>query len=85
MKLFTWLRNFHKSPKPTPKGKLCCAECGRSIHKHDRYQILTAKHRDCMDTKLVGQQSLPKSEKGRAAHFLQEELKRLDHELGGNR
>lgn len=62
MKLINWLIRVgvlpERAPK-APKGKLCCIDCGRGIHKHDRYQILAAKHRDCGDPKLVGQASLP--------------------------
>jgi hypothetical protein len=44
--------------KPLPDGKLHCAECGGGIHRHDRYEILTARHRDCVDPRMVGQKSL---------------------------
>lgn len=58
MTLFNWLRNLRRKPEPAPKGKLCCIDCGRGIHRHERYTILSAKHRDCGDPKLVGQTSL---------------------------
>jgi hypothetical protein len=41
------------------EGKLCCSDCGCQIHRHERYTILAAKHRDCTDKRLVGQMSLP--------------------------
>lgn len=58
LKFITWFRSLRAKPKISPKGKLCCIDCGRRIHRHDRYQILAAKHRDCGDPKLVGQASL---------------------------
>jgi hypothetical protein len=59
VKLFDWLVKVGvlRAPKP-PKGKLCCIDCGRGIHKHERYQIIAAKHRDCGDPKMIGQASL---------------------------
>lgn len=37
-----------------PKVRLRCNSCGVHIHRHDRYTIVVAKHRDCRDPKLVG-------------------------------
>lgn len=60
MKLFAWLGRFRK--KPAPAGKLCCSDCQRAIHRHDRFIITAVVHRDCWDTKLTGQMSLPKGD-----------------------
>ena len=63
MHLFNWIplpARFRRLRvvKPVSSGKLCCSECGGSIHRHDRYVILVARHRDCGDPKLVGQKTL---------------------------
>ena len=55
--LFNRFRHARPS-KPVQDGKLHCSECGGSIRRHDRYIILTARHRDCGDPKLVGQKNL---------------------------
>lgn len=54
------LADYHVIPKsdPTP-GKLCCSQCGRPLHRFDRFTITAVKHRSCTDPKLVGQTSLP--------------------------
>lgn len=59
MKLSFWPFNRRRVPVK-PKG-LRCACCGKSIHKRERFTVLSAKHRDCADAKLVGQMSLPAS------------------------
>jgi len=41
------------------RNALCCSACQAQIHRHDRYIILVARHRDCSDPKLVKQMSLP--------------------------
>ncbi len=58
MRLFAWLRNLRK-PLPSPRGRLCCSDCGCPIHKYDRYTITAVKHKNCMDKKMVGQESFP--------------------------
>jgi hypothetical protein len=51
------LARFFPKAKIQPAGKLCCEDCRRQIHRYDRYVIVSAKHRNCADPKLVGQQS----------------------------
>lgn len=61
MHLFNWISlpfRFRRLPKAAAPGRLCCSECGGGIHRHDRYVILAARHRDCGDPKLTGQRSL---------------------------
>jgi hypothetical protein len=60
MKLFDWLKKrlAGESPVKPGSGKLCCSECHGQIHRHDRYVILAARHRDCGDPKMVGQRRL---------------------------
>ena len=63
MSLFDWIplpARFRRvrAPKLVLDGKLHCSECGGSIRRHDRYVILSARHRDCGDPKLVGQKRL---------------------------
>lgn len=64
MKLFAWL---HRKPAaPPPAGRMCCVNCGGSIHKSEKYRILAVAHRDCGDPKQVGQKSLTKEKYGQA-------------------
>lgn len=61
MHIFDWIplpSRFRRPPKPAAPGRLCCSECGGGIHRHDRYVILSARHRNCGDPKLVGQRTL---------------------------
>jgi len=62
MNLFDWItwpaRLRRRRPKPIFTGKLRCEECGGGIHRHDHYMIIAARHRNCKDPRLVGQQSL---------------------------
>ena len=62
MKLPSWFRKLLKQDPPpavVSKGKMICIDCGRQVHKRERYTIVAVKHRSCTDTKLVGQQSFP--------------------------
>lgn len=71
MKLFGWireielirditeLRRLYRLRRQFRKGKLYCSDCACQIHKHERYVITAARHRDYKDKKLVGQASLP--------------------------
>ena len=72
MKLFEWLTSLmlgglrrKQLAAPKQKGRLNCSECGGGIHRHDRYVILAARHRDCGDPKLVGQRVLIEAGAGR--------------------
>ena len=56
-----WLKALSRRLQPVPISKrsgLCCSDCHAQIHRHDRYIITSARHRDCRDPKLVGQKSL---------------------------
>ena len=66
MNLFGWRltipehwRRSRCPPLRPVAGKLQCTDCGGGIHRHDKYEILVARHRDCKDPKLVGQRVLP--------------------------
>jgi hypothetical protein len=56
------LRHFGNAKASVERGRLRCDHCQRNIHRHDRYVIVKAVHRDCSDPKLVGQQSFPAKE-----------------------
>lgn len=59
MRIPKWFRRFRKPRPVPPKAKLFCEECGRPVHRHDKYRIIKVRHIDCMDPKQVGQMSLP--------------------------
>ena len=46
------MRNPKRS-RGIPSGKLTCAECGRRIHRGDRFIIVTVRHRDCRNAAPV--------------------------------
>ena len=61
MKFFRWLSQFYifnRAVKSQKRSGLCCSDCNAQTHRHDRYVILTPRHRDCRDPKMVGQKSL---------------------------
>lgn len=43
------------------KKKLCCEYCHAAIHRHDKYTVVSARHKDCRDPKLVGQLPLERA------------------------
>lgn len=49
---------FWRKPPQVVKVKMRCVDCERGIHKHEKFIILAAKHRNCRDPKMVGQKSL---------------------------
>lgn len=62
---FSWLRRFARRvrvvgdmKRARRTGKLCCENCGRNLHKFDKYVITSTKHISCADPKMVGQESL---------------------------
>jgi hypothetical protein len=63
MRFQALLRELFKV-KAIPKGKLRCADCGRHIHRHDKYKVLAVQHISCLDPKNVGQTSLPVHKEG---------------------
>lgn len=63
MKFINWIRSFRvRRQNHAAPAKLICEDCGCQIHRHERYKIVRARHRDCKDKKLVGQQSIPARE-----------------------
>lgn len=58
MKFTAMIRELFKV-KAIPKGKLRCIDCGRHIHRNDKYKVLTVQHISCLDPKMVGQTSIP--------------------------
>lgn len=40
------------------RNRLVCVACSRAIHRHERYEIIVVRHRDCGDPKMVGQRSI---------------------------
>lgn len=51
-------RRFFPKPPQVVKVKMRCVDCGKAVHKRERFQIVSVKHKDCHDPKLVGQKSL---------------------------
>jgi hypothetical protein len=60
MDIFRWIRTLktRKTKPPRPSGSMRCDKCSGSIHRHDRYIILVARHKDCGDPRGVGQKVL---------------------------
>jgi hypothetical protein len=60
MNLFGW--NFEirraRGAARVMDGRLRCEACKGAIHKHEHYTVLSVRHKDCKDPKLVGQRSL---------------------------
>lgn len=58
-----WLRALYpwivRDSTKRPGRGLRCEDCRARIHKHDKYTVLAARHKDCRDPQLAGQQSLP--------------------------
>ncbi len=48
-----------RRPAPLVPGRLVCSGCQNPIHKHDKYIIERARHRDCNDPRQTGQARLP--------------------------
>jgi hypothetical protein len=53
------LRELFKLGAIPPRSKMECVDCGCLVRKHDKYKILAVKHVSCLDSRLVGQKSLP--------------------------
>lgn len=51
-----------QNSKTGSRAKLHCVDCNRPIHRNDRRKIITARHVNCSDPKLVGQKSIEVSE-----------------------
>lgn len=51
-KLLLWALRY-LSESSSESQRLVCEECGGPIRKCDRYVILTARHRNCRDPRLV--------------------------------
>ena len=56
--LFSWLRRPRRLPQIKADGKLRCSQCGGPLHRHERFEILAVRHRDCQDPRQTGQRSL---------------------------
>jgi hypothetical protein len=39
-------------------GRMFCSDCGRAIHRGERFKVLSAQHNDCVDPKQVGQMAI---------------------------
>lgn len=59
MTFWQWLYRISARRVRAQHKGMVCAECGCAIHKHDRFKVLEAKHRNCKDPKGVGQLALP--------------------------
>lgn len=58
-------RLFRKKDSTSKKPRvMICADCGRPVHKHDRYRIISVVHIDCDDPKMVGQRNLKEALNG---------------------
>ncbi len=39
-------------------GQMFCLDCGRAIHRGDRFKIIGVRHVDCLDPRRMGQMPL---------------------------
>ena len=51
--ILLWALRKLSEPASDSHDRLICDECGAPIRKRDRYVILTCRHRDCRDPRLI--------------------------------
>ena len=62
MRNFGWIVAMPMPPAPQPaRGPLRCADCGRPLHRHEKYILVSFRHKSCADRRLTGQLSIEDS------------------------